>query len=197
MLCFVTYYHIYNYAIGAAGKLFQEEKNHDLFPKKYHQHIDPIADKMAWCLMESYFHLLVRIKELEALRLIDRPGFKNPEDDLDEKSASNLLSHQFSNFFSSYTQAFNKVYKCRGSLFIKNFKRKKIGIEAYLLKCILHVHLNPVKHGFVSETDDWKHSSFRQFPGLKPQLLACLFGSEKNYFEIHQDRKTTLMTIGV
>ena len=187
MLHFATYYHIYNHANGD-DNLFREEKNYGFFLKKYHQHIDPIADTVAWCLMKNHFHLLLRIKELEALRLIDRPGFRNL-DDLDEKSASNLLSRQFSNFFNSYTKAFNKVYKRRGSLFIKNFKRKEIKSEAYLRSCILYVHLNPVKHGFVRDVDDWQHSSFRQFPELYPKLLDWLFGTDEDYFKIHQERK--------
>src|SRR5690554_5163811 len=55
---------------------------------------------------------------------------------------SNFLSKQFANFFSSYTQSFNKVYGRRGSLFLKNFKRKEIVDENYLLNLILYIHLN-------------------------------------------------------
>lgn len=187
MLRFGTYYHIYNHGNGD-DNLFREEKNYDFFLKKYHHHLDPVADMVAWCLMKNHFHLLLRIKELEALRLIDRPGFKNL-DDLDEKSASNLLSRQFSNFFNSYTKSFNEVYKRRGSLFIKNYKRKEIKSEAYLRSCILYLHLNPVKHRFVKDVDDWQHSSFRQFPELYPKLLRWLFGTEEDYFKIHQERK--------
>lgn len=187
MLQFNTYYHIYNHGNGD-DNLFREEKNYDFFLKKYHQHIDPIAETVAWCLMKNHFHLLVKIKDVEALRLIDRPGFQNL-DGLDERIASNLLSRQFSNFFNSYSKAFNKVYGRRGSLFIKNFKRKEIVDEQYLLSCILYIHLNPVKHGFVKTLEYWKHSSYHQFPEKQPERMNWLFGTQKNYLELHQNKK--------
>ena len=185
MLHFAAYYHIYNHANGD-DNLFREEKNYDFFLKKYHQHIDPIADTVAWCLMKNHFHLLLRIKSEE--EIISSSSF--PKFQTLEKIDSNFISKQFSNFFSSYTQAFNKVYKRRGSLFIKNFKRKEIKSEAYLRSCILYVHLNPVKHGFVRDVDDWQHSSFRQFPELYPKLLDWLFGTEEDYFKIHRERRS-------
>src|SRR5690606_17973301 len=55
--------------------------------------------------------------ELEKLKRLEK--FKNL-DTLEDKS--NFLSKQFANFFSGYTQSFNKVYGRRGSLFLKNFK---------------------------------------------------------------------------
>lgn len=187
MLHFATYYHIYNHANGD-DNLFREEKNYDFFLKKYHRHIDPIADTVAWCLMKTHFHLLVKIKDGETLRLINRPGFENL-DGLDEKSASNLLSRQFSNFFNSYTKAFNKVYLRRGSLFIKNFKRKEIRTAEYLSSCILYIHLNPVKHGFVCDLNHWTHSSFLNFPGKQPKLLNRIFGNPNENLEAHRTRQ--------
>ena len=61
LLQFDTYYHIYNHANGD-DNLFREEKNYSFFLEKYHQHIDPIAETIAWCLMPNHFHLLVKIK---------------------------------------------------------------------------------------------------------------------------------------
>lgn len=195
MLQYATYYRIFNHANGD-DNLFREEKNYDFFLKKYHQHIDPIADTVAWCLMKNHFHLLLRIKSEEEIissssflkfNYRSTPGlqgFQNLEG-LDNK----FIIQQFSNFFNSYTKAFNKVYQRRGSLFIKNFKRKEIKTEAYLRSCILYVHLNPVKHGFVRDVDDWQHSSFRQFPEMYPKLLDWLFVTEDDYFKIHQERK--------
>ncbi len=66
MLQFETYYHIYNHANGD-DNLFREEKNYRFFLRKYHQHIDVIADTLAWCLMPNHFHLLVKIKSAEAI----------------------------------------------------------------------------------------------------------------------------------
>jgi REP element-mobilizing transposase RayT len=156
MLLPATYYHIYNHTNGD-DNLFREEKNYPFFLEKYHQHIDPIADTLAWCLMPNHFHLLVRIKDKEALRRLafqDLQKFKTLEGLLDsgnDVKLAHLLPKQFSNFFSSYSQAFNKVYKRRCSLFIKNFRRKVIDNDLYLSRIVLYIHLNPVKHGFTKK----------------------------------------------
>ena len=56
------FYHIYNHANGIEN-LFRTEDNYHYFLKKYHQHISPIAETWAYCLMPNHFHFLVRIKE--------------------------------------------------------------------------------------------------------------------------------------
>lgn len=200
MLNFSTYHHIYNHANGD-DNLFREEKNYDFFLKKYHQHIDPIADTIAWCLMKNHFHLLIKIKseaEVEndfssffSSSFSKVSNFRKAEktDEIEERK-SKFLSRQFSNFFSSYSQAFNKVYERRGSLFIKNFKRKEISNEQYLFQIILYIHLNPVKHGFVQNVNDWKHSSFQSFFHQNLQLATALFYNEGKYVHYHHEKGT-------
>jgi len=77
--------------------------------------------------------------------------------------SSKYLSKQFSNLFSSYTQAFNKQQRRRGSLFIPNFERKHIDSDEYFRQLIHYIHFHPVHHGFVDDLRDWKHSSFDSF----------------------------------
>ena len=190
MLQFSTYYHIFNHANGD-DNLFREEKNYSFFLNKYHQYIDPIADTVAWCLMPNHFHLLKKIKNKDAL-LQTIPKFKTLESlraEEKEKTLSNLLSKQFSNFFSSYSQAFNKVYKRRGSLFIKNFKRKEVTSDEYMRMLILYIHLNPVKHGFVSIRENWQWTSFNEFLHNQPDLLNRLFGNAETYISQHHARQ--------
>lgn len=200
MLNFDTYYHIYNHANGD-DNLFREQKNYAFFLKKYHQHINPIAETIAWCLMPNHFHLLVRIKsEEEILSEFSKDIKENTSSKVPNTSSKvpnfgrgvipqRFLSKQFANFFSSYTQAFNKVYKRRGSLFIKNFKRKEVHDEAYLRTLVLYIHLNPVKHGFIENVAEWKHSSYTTFPIDEPGLLTQLFEDDKNYKALHQDKQ--------
>ncbi len=184
MLEFSTYYHIYNHANGD-DNLFKEEKNYEYFLKKYHLHIDPIAETIAWCLMPNHFHLLVKIKSEEAVALTFLK-FQTLEK-FEQRSA--FLSKQFSNFFSSYTQSFNKVYKRRGSLFIKNFKRKEVTDDAYLRSLILYIHLNPVKHRFVKEMSSWPWISWKTFPNAYPGLTEQLFTNLEQYNTLHQDKQ--------
>jgi REP element-mobilizing transposase RayT len=184
MLLFSTYYHIYNHANGD-DNLFLEEENYNFFKKKYHQHIDPIAETIAWCLMPNHFYLLVKIKSEEAVA----STFLKFETLEKFEQRCTFLSKQFSNFFSSYTQSFNKVYKRRGSLFIKNFKRKEVTDDAYLRSLILYIHLNPVKHGFVKEMSSWPWNSWKTFPNIYPGLTEQLFTNLEQYNTLHQDKQ--------
>lgn len=183
MLIFEKYYHIYNHANGD-DNLFREQKNYGYFLEKYKQHINPIAVTIAWCLMPNHFHLLVKIKSEEEIALTF-PKLQT----LEKLNKSNFLSKQFSNFFSSYTQSFNKVYKRRGSLFLKNFKRKEISDENYFRNLILYIHLNPVKHGFTNNISSWKWNSYDSFPNVNQELLCLLFDDDENYRYIHQTKQ--------
>lgn len=179
MLNFDTYYHIYNHANGD-DNLFREKRNYAYFMDRYRQHIDPIADTVAWCLMPNHFHLLVKLKSEEEIASTF-PKFRTLEK-LEAKS--NFLSKQFANFFSSYTQAFNKVYGRRGSLFLKNFKRKEVQDDEYLKALVVYIHLNPVKHGFTKRCTDWEWTSYETFPDS--ELLALLFDSREYYDDVHR-----------
>src|SRR5690554_1983272 len=113
MLILEKYYHIYNHANGNEN-LFREQKNYEYFLEKYKQHINPIAETIAWCLMPNHFHLLVKIKteeEIVSTSFQAFPKFGTLEkleksrkleklkklETLEAKS--NFLSKQFANFF--------------------------------------------------------------------------------------------------
>ncbi|MDK2979548.1 MAG: REP-associated tyrosine transposase [Bacteroidales bacterium] len=123
------YYHIYNHANGS-DNLFRSDDNYRFFLKKFKQHVTPIAETYAYCLLPNHFHFLVRIKEEGVIRSTF-PKFQT----LEKINRNKFISKQFSNFFSSYTQSFNKVNGRKGSLFYKNFKRKRITTEIYLKQC--------------------------------------------------------------
>lgn len=146
-------YHIYNRANGSE-QLFVSNENYRYFLKKYETYINPVANTFCYCLMPNHFHFLLRIKTEEELSSTF-PKFETLE------KLSLLLSKQFSNFFSSYTQAFNKQQSRKGSLFMKNFKRKLITDEGYFRKVMHYIHYNPVKAGLALSPKDWKYSSYR------------------------------------
>jgi len=179
-----NFYHIYNHSNGSE-LLFREYENYNFFLNKYEKYVDTIAKIYAYCLMPNHFHLLVSIKNNEE---IDRMMMKsNPIDEpwvmnfskKYEKVQSLFISKQFSKLFSSYTQSYNKVYSRRGSLFIKNFKRKQINKENYFVRLIIYIHLNPVSHGFVSHPKEWRFSSYNAILYNKPNILNREFVVEK------------------
>lgn len=80
-----TYYHIYNHA-NSSENLFKSDNNYTYFLIKYNQHISPIADTYAYCLIPNHFHFLARIKGEDAiLKLptefpkLNPQGFENLE----------------------------------------------------------------------------------------------------------------------
>jgi len=170
------YYHIYNHAVGS-DNLFYKKENYSFFLKKYTEHISPIADTFAYCLMPNHFHFALRIKAEEVLSTL--PKFKT----LAKLSTENFISKQFSNMFSSYTQALNKQQNRKGTLFQKPFKRLHIENDEYFQNMIHYIHFNPVHHGFVDDLRDWEYSSFESFfsnkaTQLKRQEVIEWFGDK-------------------
>ena len=112
-------YHIFNRANGNE-RIFANSRNYRFFLQKYQEHLSPVLDTFCYCLMPNHFHFLIRIKNKNEIENNLEQAF--PEIAVLEK----LISKRFSNFFSSYSQAFNKQQGRMGSLFMKNFKRKKV-----------------------------------------------------------------------
>jgi putative transposase len=181
------YYHIYNHAVSK-NNLFYNDENYCFFLKKYHLHISPVADTFSYCLMPNHFHLFVQIKskdEIENFRLLSK--LKK------QKSMTNeyFVSKQFSNLFSSYTQALNKQQYRMGTLFMKPFKRKLITTDDYVKRLIYYIHYNPVHHGITNDLFSWKYSSYESFfskkeTRIKKQRVIDWFGSLENFKLYHQ-----------
>ena len=107
-------YHVFNHANGREN-LFLEEKNYVFFLEKLEQYILPVCKMYAYCLLPNHFHLVMEVRSENYLNALwnSNPGMSLPQDKLQYKT-----SKAFANFFSSYTQSFNKVYNRKGSLFI-------------------------------------------------------------------------------
>ncbi len=192
-----TTYHIYNHANGDEN-LFRMDENYRYFLQKYGEYIYPIAETYAYCLMPNHFHLMVQIRSEEVVMEFFRKktkqqktlqGFQTLEE-LNAKEFSDAISKQFSHFFNGYTQAFNKMYNRKGSLFIPRFKRKAVENDRYFTQLIAYVHLNPVKHGFCKHILDWPHSSIHAYyqdkaSKLNRSYLQEWFGDKKSLIAFH------------
>lgn len=201
MLQPATFYHIYNHANGD-DNLFREEENFRFFLQQYQKFVTPVADTFAYCLMPNHFHFLVRTKD--EMELCSLPNYKTSSlsitstfpkfktlEKLETEKAAPFLSKQFSNLFSSYTQAFNKKYSRKGSLFLKNFKRKEVDTDDYFIKLIHYIHSNPVHHGFTKKVDEWRYSSYHSIISDKETLLnrgnvLSWFGSKEDFVTFHK-----------
>lgn len=134
--------------------------------------------------MGNHLHLLVQIKEEQEI------GYLVPNPENASKSSrrwkvvapqnlaedvSNLKRavpyRQFSHLFNAYAKAFNNHYNRKGSLFIKNFKRKQVDSEKYFRNLVLYIHNNPVHHGFSTHPVEYPWSSYLTCISDKPTLL--------------------------
>ena len=123
-----TYYHIYNRANGSEN-LFREPENYRYFLQQWNKYITPVASTIAYCLMPNHFHFLIIIKEEKELEDFFNKKLSKGSQPLEsfiEKEFNRHISLQFSHLFNAYAQAFNKMFQRKGSLFMSNFKKKKI-----------------------------------------------------------------------
>ena len=58
------YYHIFSQANGMID-IFKESRNYPFFIDKMENHLSPVCDMLAFCLMKDHFHLVIKTKELE------------------------------------------------------------------------------------------------------------------------------------
>lgn len=199
-------YHIYTHANGSEN-LFRNEENYRYFLKRYEEFIAPIVDTLVYCLMPNHLHLLVRVKgetELKAFfkskleKAKDLTGLSGA-DKQDLSGLERLTILQFSHLFNAYTKAYNKVYKRRGSLFIRAFKRKEITSDSYFTSIIHYIHRNPIHHGFVKRLADWPWSSYPNFllTGLTPtqQEVVNWFGNQHQFVLFHQQSAQPLSEV--
>jgi REP element-mobilizing transposase RayT len=182
-----TIYHIYNHANGH-DNLFKEAENYRFFLQQYGKYIGPVADTYAYCLMPNHFHFLIRTKSAADLQgLIDLEGLQ-----ADKKER--YYSQQFSNFFNSYCKAYNKKYNRRGSMFMKNLRRRIISDQTDFFRVLVYIHRNPVKHGFTDDIKAWPMSSFRDYyenptpVWLNNVSVESVIGSKSNFFQLHYYR---------
>ncbi len=161
------FYHIYNRG-NNKNDIFFKRDNYPYFLDKVKKHLTPHVEILAYCLMKNHFHLLVYTKED-----IQAPEFS--------KGLNVMLR--------SYTRAINKQEDRVGSLFQQNTKIKALDIEGsdamtrshgitkpgsvdYPTTCFHYIHQNPLKAGIVKRMEDYEMSSFRDYAGLKSDVIC-------------------------
>ncbi len=178
------FYHIYNRGINGET-LFKNERNYVFFLQKYSQYLCPFVDTYAYCLLNNHFHLLIRTKSEEAIKLL----FTN-ETKFGDKNLAWHYSNAFASFFKSYAQAINKGYNRTGALFEEPFRRIKITNSGYLIEMVYYIHNNPQKHGFIADFRDYPHSSYRALLStsetrLQREALLSWFGGVEGLKKFH------------
>lgn len=92
----------------------------------------------AWCLMPNHIHILL-------------------------KEGSEPLSLIFKRINSSFVRWYNEKYERVGHLFQGSYKAENVEDEAYFLKDIRYIHMNPVKGNLCKNAGSYTYSSYRSF----------------------------------
>lgn len=197
-------YHLYTHANGS-DNFFRTDENYRYFLQRYQHFIPLVADTLVYCLMPNHFHFLVRIKTeaelisvfknklslyltgLESEKKQDLSGIDSEK----KQELSTLVILQFSHLFNAYTKAFNKVYKRRGSLFTRSFRRKEITSDSYLTTVIHYIHKKAVHHGFSKNFTDWPWSSYHELANdtstwLDREFVINWFGGVEKFRDFNQ-----------
>ena len=200
------YYHIYNRGNNSEN-LFYNDENYKYFLKKIDIYMAGYFHFYTYCLLPNHFHLLIRVKnEKEILQqaVIDFPkGFKVNKNFLNLKDLGSLkktdlgsltekiVSEKFRRFFLSYAKSINKQQGRTGSLFRKNFRRKKINSDDYFRGLVWYIHNNPVKHNIFNDYQTYRWSSYKRILLDKPSKLNKdeifeWFDNKENFIAFHQ-----------
>ena len=167
------YYHFYNRG-NNRGAVFFKPENYIFFLRRWKKYLFPFFDIIAYVLMPTHYHFLMRAKSSEFL--------KNSE-------LSDSISNAMQRFGISYTRAINKRFDRVGSLFQGAYQAKLIQSEAHLLHLCRYIHGNPVKDGIVADPADWIYSNYLEWIGERdgtlfdPEFVREYFDSPSDYRE--------------
>jgi len=142
------YYHIYNRG-NNRQKVFFETDNYLYFLRGIKKYLLPVVDMIAYCLMPTHYHLMVRVKDLGQ--------------QTSEVSKTSEVSTAMQKMSISYTKAINKRFERVGSLFQGAFQAKPITNSKHMIHLCRYIHANPVKDGLVSDPAEWPYSNYLEW----------------------------------
>jgi len=159
-------YHVFNRTVGDE-LLFRSDENYRFFLRRYQTFLAESVETISYCLLPNHFHFFIRV--------------------VDEQRAS----LNFKRLFQSYSLAYNRSIKRRGTLLERPFKRKEVLKSEHISRLIRYIHQNPQKHGFVDNFRKWKWTSFHEVYGQNGNRMTSKFAEDwflsKSEFESFHD----------
>ena len=195
-----NFYHVYNRTVDKKS-MFKNEDNYEYFLKQYDKYLSPVVDTYSYSLLGNHFHLLIKIHDLQDLTTFQKLSnlkMPNSQNSQMDKTAHQIVSHQFRKFFQSYAMAFNKQHERVGTLFQTPFKRACVDKDDYFTSLIYYIHANPQLHGLIQDFRDWKWSSYKRFlietpSKLKKEEVLAWFGGINRYLQYHEDEHKNIL----
>lgn len=175
------YYHFYNRGNNRQAVFFEAD-NYLYFLGGLKKYLLPVAHIVAYCLMPTHYHILVRIRNQTS------EVFKTSE--VSGREVSLQVSRAMQKFLISYTKAINKRFERVGSLFQGQFQAIPIQTCSHLLNLCVYLHANPVKDGLVALPEDWIYSNYLEWLGQRDgtlidrEFIQEHFGTPDEYKEL-------------
>lgn len=144
-----TFAHVYNRAVGK-DLMFRSHRDYIEFISKLENHIVPVANINAYCLMSNHFHLMLRLKETVTHK---------------------DLSAEMNRIQSTHASKYNFRYERKGGLFMSPFKRKPVKDDANLTWLLWYIHRNPLHHGWTLDWQNWPYSSYQIYANNQPSFV--------------------------
>jgi putative transposase len=121
--------------------IYSELKDTKNYYQKYYDEKDKLAEIIAYCLMPTHIHLI--------LRQLKKDG----------------ISIFMGNILNSYSRYFNIRNKRKGPLWESRFKNVEVSTDEQLLHLSRYIHLNPSSANLVEKLEDWEFSSYEEYIG--------------------------------
>jgi putative transposase len=155
------YYHFFNRGNNRQAVFFERD-NYVYFLQGIKKYLGGQLDILAYCLMPTHYHLLVKVK----------PGLQNSEVFKTSEFSSAEVSSAMQKFGISYTKAVNKRFGRVGALFQGQFKGKPVTQYNHLVQLCIYIHANPVKDGLVALPEDWEFSNYLEWMNMRNGTLV-------------------------
>lgn len=103
---------------------------------------DPLVQIIAWCLMPTHFHLVLKQLKVDG------------------------ISDYLRKILESYSSYFNTKHKRKGPLWESQFKNVAVKNDEQLNHLVRYIHLNPVSACSIDRPEEWLYSSYREYIGM-------------------------------
>jgi len=130
-------YHLYNRGVDGR-EIFLNHNNYTFFRNKIISYALLTNNSIiAFCLMPTHYHLLVRQNGVKSAGLICQLSC------------------------NSYSKAFNSMNHRTGALFESRYKSIFVDRDEYLYQLCRYIHANPVRAGLVTTPEKWLYSDYQ------------------------------------
>jgi putative transposase len=139
MLMTIKYYQVADPGMRLSYFLKGKDQGEHSFYNSDVQKKDRIVDIIAYCLMPTHIHLILKQLKQDGIAIF------------------------MSKVLNSYTRYLNIRRDRKGPLWEGRFKNVIVDSNEQLLHLTRYIHLNPVTAGLVDAPEQWQASSYREF----------------------------------